>query len=677
MPPPPLHTLALATDMLVLLSRPARRLATVAVMRRVLLVALLLVCAARSRLAHSLRRPIARWLVRLAFRCDAPVAATAAAAAARASRAERAAAAAAAAAAADLLIATTATNHADAAAAPRCPNGGLLSPASSHVDAALSPSSSTSPSASPSSRRRGLGAAASAAVDAAADAAASSDPSAAAATTTPSRRRTARTLLSDPALRLYTTPYGTPPDLAAAVAEGLRIVRQLRAVDAAQWSEVGVDQGVAIRTLDPATVGAALQGVCARPPGADMSGIRGHYRLRGWGFREIMAVVRNMTARQTWDPRFSDGTVLRYATPTDQLVHTVQQGNFLVSSREFLTVSTVRFLPPKLTARVARACASSPDPRYTAQRVAPEALLVSTSLDHALDPGVGPKRVRGWLHCSAFGFNDIAAPPTTSPHAALANAATAAATDIDYLIQVDPCGSVPGSLMVQAQKQTPLHLVHIERYLRDVGGIPFVLGCDADWHVAPRAPWDPKSAAPVWQLRATTRTEHALWRRQALARAPLAAAAAAGEPATDSDSDAEGVDLDAQAAFLANTLLLALPRAVFPHSAAVTYAATAHGGDDDGETDADAPPDPSAAAATADGAASSASASAPAMAAPEIRWMGVDELPASLRRGFSTHTAGLVAVQYARTGGTALPRHVTLDIAPAAAWAVHHRAGAA
>ncbi|KAJ3021516.1 UNVERIFIED_CONTAM: hypothetical protein HDU68_009600 [Siphonaria sp. JEL0065] len=178
-------------------------------------------------------------------------------------------------------------------------------------------------------------------------------------------------------------------------------------------------------------------------PGNPFAVVRGKGIIHG-GFTipEIFAVIRSSNCRKLWDARFDSGTPLAVLGPDDFFSHTIQKGSFPVAARDFVVALTVR----------------RPSRR--------ELIYVSTSVkaDTGDLPGVvvpsdgESGRVRGQLDFAGWLLKE-----------------TKVGVEAVYMVQADPKGSIPSSVVKLVQNSTPLAISSVSAFLEKEGSIPFVL----------------------------------------------------------------------------------------------------------------------------------------------------------------------------------------------------------
>ncbi|KAJ3021099.1 UNVERIFIED_CONTAM: hypothetical protein HDU68_009805 [Siphonaria sp. JEL0065] len=178
-------------------------------------------------------------------------------------------------------------------------------------------------------------------------------------------------------------------------------------------------------------------------PGYPFAVVRGGGIIRGGSsIPEIFAVIRSSNCRKLWDARFDSGTPLVVLGPDDYFSHTIQKGAFPVAARDFVVALTVR----------------RPSRR--------ELVSVSTSVkaDTGDIPGVvvpsdgESGRVRGQLDFAGWLLKE-----------------TNSGVEAVYMVQVDPKGSIPSSVVKLVQNSTPLAISNVAGFLEKEGTIPFVL----------------------------------------------------------------------------------------------------------------------------------------------------------------------------------------------------------
>ncbi|KAI9340943.1 hypothetical protein BDR26DRAFT_861095 [Obelidium mucronatum] len=176
--------------------------------------------------------------------------------------------------------------------------------------------------------------------------------------------------------------------------------------------------------------------------GSQLAIVRGHGVIRGYSINEIFSVIRNSTCRKKWDARYESGTPLAVLNSDDVFSHTVQKGSFPVSQRDFVVALTVR--------------------RPTRR----ELVYVTTSVkaDTGDVPGVvvpadgESGRVRAQLDFAGWLLKE-----------------TRYGVEVSYLVQADPKGSIPSSIVKMVQNNTPLAISSVSTFLEQEGPIPFVV----------------------------------------------------------------------------------------------------------------------------------------------------------------------------------------------------------
>ncbi|KAI9097362.1 hypothetical protein DFS34DRAFT_122209 [Phlyctochytrium arcticum] len=149
----------------------------------------------------------------------------------------------------------------------------------------------------------------------------------------------------------------------------------------------------------------------------------------------IIAVVQSAGARKVWDSNFDDDILLEQVSPCTCLVHALNKGVWPTSARDATVVSTT----------------ISGDRRI-------QTLVASVENDDAL-PLVKNGQVRAFVDIAGWDI-DLQADETVK---------------ITHIIQFDPRGWIPGSLINAVSTQLPLTVAAVVDYLKKFGAPPRVL----------------------------------------------------------------------------------------------------------------------------------------------------------------------------------------------------------
>ncbi|KAJ3231713.1 hypothetical protein HDU81_003556 [Chytriomyces hyalinus] len=162
----------------------------------------------------------------------------------------------------------------------------------------------------------------------------------------------------------------------------------------------------------------------------------------GFTVAECLSVIRSTACRKTWDARYDSGTVLQVLGVDDGVAHTIQKGSFPVAARDMIVAVTTR--------RVSRH----------------EAVFVATSVtDGDAFPKAGASgRVRADLTFAGWMLRVIGGK----------------AVEAVYMVQVDPKGTIPSSIVKLVQTQTPLAIARVSEYLTKHGPVPFIIQVPSD-----------------------------------------------------------------------------------------------------------------------------------------------------------------------------------------------------
>ncbi|KAJ3249711.1 hypothetical protein HDU77_007543 [Chytriomyces hyalinus] len=163
----------------------------------------------------------------------------------------------------------------------------------------------------------------------------------------------------------------------------------------------------------------------------------------GFTVAECLSVIRSTACRKTWDARYDSGTVLQVLGVDDGVAHTIQKGSFPVAARDMIVAVTTR--------RVSRR----------------EAVFVATSVTDDGDafPKSGASgRVRAELTFAGW----------------MLRASSGANVEAVYMVQVDPKGTIPSSIVKLVQTQTPLAIARVSEYLNKHGPVPFIIQVPSD-----------------------------------------------------------------------------------------------------------------------------------------------------------------------------------------------------
>ncbi|KAJ3333809.1 hypothetical protein HDU76_003286 [Blyttiomyces sp. JEL0837] len=208
----------------------------------------------------------------------------------------------------------------------------------------------------------------------------------------------------------------------AAADRAMELLLSMEKLDG-RWDSQGEKSGVRIHTM-------VVEGVA-------LPIVRGDGVIEG-GFtlQEAYGVIRNSHCRKTWDPRYDHGESLEHFNIDEALGYSVQKGTFPVAPRDLVTILFNRRVPGKL-------------------------YYVAASVADPTAPTEGRGRVRGDLAVAGWILSER---PGGQP-----------GLDATYIVQIDPKGTIPSSLVKLVQTQTPLCISAVSSYLNRQGPIPFLI----------------------------------------------------------------------------------------------------------------------------------------------------------------------------------------------------------
>ncbi|KAJ3193380.1 hypothetical protein HK101_004934 [Irineochytrium annulatum] len=182
--------------------------------------------------------------------------------------------------------------------------------------------------------------------------------------------------------------------------------------------------------------------ITTRPvDGAAMPIVRGDGVIEGpWSVMEVMAVVKSVQARETWDARFEGGKILETFNFDEALTYTMQRGTFPVAGRDLVTSTLTEF-----------------DDGFHHGVDGGSVYQIATSVVDGKAPE-DAKRVRAHLTVAGWIFKRVA----NGVHCT-------------YIVQVDIKGSVSSSLLKMLQASTPRCIAEVQKYLQTTGSLPFVV----------------------------------------------------------------------------------------------------------------------------------------------------------------------------------------------------------
>ncbi|KAI9349850.1 hypothetical protein DFJ73DRAFT_932611 [Zopfochytrium polystomum] len=197
--------------------------------------------------------------------------------------------------------------------------------------------------------------------------------------------------------------------------------------------------GVTIHLMEP------LPGTAASPA---LPPVRGDGVIEGaFTLQEAYSVIRSSNCRRTLrhqtpfffiegDTRYDHGESIEHFNIDEALAYSVQKGTFPVAPRDLVTAVFNRRGDGTL--------------RY-----------VVTSVVDPTAPSEGRGRVRGNLAIAAWILRE--------------RAGAGGGIDATYIVDIDPRGNIPTSLVKLVQTQSPLCIAEVSRYLNSRGPIPFIV----------------------------------------------------------------------------------------------------------------------------------------------------------------------------------------------------------
>ncbi|KAJ3248454.1 hypothetical protein HK104_007723, partial [Borealophlyctis nickersoniae] len=135
------------------------------------------------------------------------------------------------------------------------------------------------------------------------------------------------------------------------------------------------------------------------------------------------------------DSRFDTTTTLNRYTPTSTLIHWSQKGSMVLSTRDYLVATSLRY-----------------------DAVTNTTYYFSTSVEDTAGPVPGGKRVRAWMKVSGWILRDVEG-----------------GVDVTYVEDVDIKGRVPSAFVKMFATQNPLFPAHIGIYISTHGTPPFLM----------------------------------------------------------------------------------------------------------------------------------------------------------------------------------------------------------